>query len=69
MLDVEVFGVIRREHLRGKLDRTSALQALDGLAEWPGERFDHRMLLERAWDLRGTVRGLLVAEGAVEAGY
>jgi predicted nucleic acid-binding protein len=27
------------------------------LAVWPGERFGHRALLERAWELRETVRG------------
>jgi len=24
---------------------------------WPGERFGHRLLLARAWELRDTVRG------------
>ncbi|MEJ7757390.1 MAG: hypothetical protein WKF83_14760 [Nocardioidaceae bacterium] len=24
---------------------------------WPGERFGHRLLLSRAWQLRDTVRG------------
>jgi predicted nucleic acid-binding protein len=57
VIDVEVFGVVRREHLGGKLDRTAAIQALDDLVTWPGERFGHRVLLERAWDLRDTVRG------------
>jgi predicted nucleic acid-binding protein len=57
VIDVEVFSIIRREHLAGKVDRTAAVQALDDLATWPGERFGHRVLLERAWDLRGTVRG------------
>lgn len=28
-----------------------------GLHDWPGERFGHRPLLERAWRLRETVRG------------
>ena len=57
IVDVEVFGVIRREHLRGGLDRTAAAQAVDDLASWPGERFGHRPLLPRAWQLRDTVRG------------
>jgi predicted nucleic acid-binding protein len=56
-VDVEVFGVIRREHLLGRLDRTEATQAVDDLAAWPGERFGHRPLLARAWELRTTVRG------------
>ncbi len=57
VVDVEVFGVIRREHLRGRLDRTAATQAVEDLRSWPGERFGHRHLLERAWELRDTVRG------------
>ena len=57
IIDVEVFGVIRREHRRGSLDRTEAAQAVEDLESWPGERFGHRLLLARAWELRGTVRG------------
>ncbi|MDQ6637300.1 MAG: type II toxin-antitoxin system VapC family toxin [Candidatus Dormibacteraeota bacterium] len=57
IVDVEVFGVIRREHLRGRLDRTEATQAIEDLEAWPGERFGHRLLLSRAWELRDTVRG------------
>lgn len=57
VVDVEVFGVIRGAHLRGSLDRTAANQALDDLADWPGERLGHRLLLARAWELRATVRG------------
>ncbi len=57
IVDVEVIGVIRREHLRGHLDRTEATQAVEDLETWPGERFGHRLLLARAWDLRDTVRG------------
>lgn len=57
VVDVEVLGVIRREHLRGRLDRTEASQAIEDLTAWPGERFGHRLLLARAWKLRDTVRG------------
>ncbi|HEX2362004.1 MAG TPA: type II toxin-antitoxin system VapC family toxin [Jiangellaceae bacterium] len=57
VVDVEVFGVIRRELLRGRLDRTAASQAIEDLEAWPGERFGHRSLLARAWELRDTVRG------------
>jgi predicted nucleic acid-binding protein len=57
IVDVEVLGVIRREHLRGNLDRTEAAQAVEDLEAWPGERFGHRLLLARAWDLRDAVRG------------
>lgn len=57
IIDVEVFGVIRREHLLGRLDRTEAVQAVHDLGSWPGERIGHRLLLPRAWELRSTVRG------------
>ena len=57
VVDVEVFGVVRREHRHGHLDRTEAAQAVEDLEAWPGERFGHRALLPRAWELRDTVRG------------
>ncbi len=57
IVDVEVFGVVRREHLCGHLDRTEARQAIENLEAWPGERFGHRPLLSRAWQLRDNVRG------------
>ena len=57
IVDVEVFGVVRREHLLGRLDRTAATHAVQDLADWPGERYGHRHLLDRAWQLRATVRG------------
>jgi predicted nucleic acid-binding protein len=57
VVDVEVFTVIRREHQHGRLDHTAATQAVADLAAWPGERFGHRALLDRAWELRETVRG------------
>ncbi len=56
LVDAEVLGVIRRQHLHGGLDRTAATQAVDDLRAWPGQRYSHRPLLERAWDLRATVR-------------
>jgi predicted nucleic acid-binding protein len=56
-IDVEVMGVIRGHHLRGRLDRTAAAQAVADLRDWPGERFGHQRLLERAWQLRNSVRG------------
>jgi predicted nucleic acid-binding protein len=57
IIDVEVFGTIRRHHLGGLLDGTAAQQAVEDLADWAGERFSHRLLLERAWQLRSNVRG------------
>lgn len=57
IVDVEVFGAVRRDHLLGRLDRTEATQAIRDLEAWSGERFAHRLLLRRAWVLRDTVRG------------
>jgi predicted nucleic acid-binding protein len=57
IIDVEVFGIIRREYLRRRIDGTAAAQAVEDLEAWPGERLGHRRLLARAWELRGTVRG------------
>jgi predicted nucleic acid-binding protein len=57
LIDVEVFGVVRKYHDLGALDGTAARQAVDDLRDWPGERTPHRPLLERAWQLRATVRG------------
>lgn len=57
VVDVEVMGVIRAQHLRGRLDATGASQAIMDLRDWPGERVGHRWLLERAWQLRDSVRG------------
>ncbi|HET8978068.1 MAG TPA: type II toxin-antitoxin system VapC family toxin [Solirubrobacteraceae bacterium] len=57
VIDVEVFSVIRREHRLGRLDRTAADQAVWDLEAWPGERFGHRLLLARAWELRDSIRG------------
>ncbi|ETW23061.1 type II toxin-antitoxin system VapC family toxin [Mycobacterium gastri] len=57
VIDVEVMGAIRAQHLRGRMDGTAAAQALADLRDWPGERFGHRWLLDRAWQLRNSVRG------------
>ena len=56
VIDVEVMGVIRAHALAGRLDGTAAQQAIDDLRDWPGERFGHRALLARAWELRHSVR-------------
>lgn len=57
LIDVEVFGVIRRHHAAGRLDATAARQAVADLEDWPGERVGHRLFLDRAWELRDNVRG------------
>ena len=57
IIDVEVLSVIRRDFQLGFIDATAAAQAVDDLRDWPGERFGHRLFLERAWELRSNVRG------------
>ncbi len=57
VIDVEVFGVIRRLRSMEAIDETTAALAVEDLSLWPGERFGHRALLERAWELRATVPG------------
>ena len=57
LVDAEVSGVIRREWLRGTRDHTAAAQAVADLRDWPGEATGTAPLLERAWELRDTVRG------------
>ncbi len=57
VVDVEVFGVIRSKYRQERLDRSAAAEAVADLAEWPGERFGHRLLLHRAWELSDNVRG------------
>jgi len=39
------------------MDTTAASQAVDDVRAWPGERWSHRPLLERAGELRANVRG------------
>jgi predicted nucleic acid-binding protein len=56
LIDAEVLGIIRRDHMLGRLDRTGANQAVEDLRDWPGERFGHRGLLDRTWELREVVR-------------
>lgn len=56
VIDVEVLSVIRRDYRLGRLDPTTAAQAIEDLHDWPGERYGHRALLCRAFELRDGVR-------------
>ena len=56
VIDVEVLGVVRRHLATGRLEAVAATQAIDDLRLWPGERFGHRLLLDRMWELRASVR-------------
>jgi predicted nucleic acid-binding protein len=57
LIDVEVLSTIRRDRMRGLLDDTAALIALNDLREWPGVRLGHQPLLRRVWELKDNVRG------------
>jgi len=57
VVDVEVTSIIRRYDLDGSLDPSAGRIAIQGLREWPGERFPHTSLISRAWELRHNVRG------------
>jgi predicted nucleic acid-binding protein len=56
LIDAEVIGVIGRELRLGRLDATAADQAVVDLRDWPGRRYGHRAILDRAWELRDNVR-------------
>lgn len=57
IIDIEVFSLVRRDRLAGAIDATFAQLAIEDLASWPGERYGHRALLARAWELHPNVRG------------
>jgi predicted nucleic acid-binding protein len=57
LIDAEVLSVVQGALRRGVLDATAASQAVDDLHAWPGERWSHRPLLHRAWELRSNLRG------------
>ncbi len=57
LVDAEVLSVIQTHYRKGALDETAAAQAVDDLRAWPGQRWSHRPLLTRAWELRHNLRG------------
>ena len=52
LVDLEVAQVLRRFERAKTLSAARAEQALDDLAALPLERYSHRLLLRRAWELR-----------------
>lgn len=55
LLDVEVAQVVRRFGLRGEIGEARGRQALDDLDVLPLERYGHRPLLPRIWELRSNL--------------
>lgn len=56
LIDAEVLAVIAAQERRETLDATAARQAVEDLRAWPGERWGHRALVDRCWELRHSVR-------------
>lgn len=55
ILDAEVGGAVRRRWLHGSLDEGRAALAVEALVGLEILRFEHRALIQRAWQLRHTV--------------
>jgi predicted nucleic acid-binding protein len=62
LADVEVLSVVRREVLAGRLTSERGAGALQDYTDLAVERFSHRPLMGRVWELRDTV-------GAYDAQY
>jgi predicted nucleic acid-binding protein len=62
LADVEVLSVVRREMLAGRLTYERGAGALQDYTDLAVERFSHRPLMGRVWELRDTV-------GACDAQY
>lgn len=55
LADVEVLSAVRRMVINGVLSPERGAAALEDLAVLEMERYDHRALLPRAWQLRDAV--------------
>jgi predicted nucleic acid-binding protein len=55
IIDLEIASVWRRAVRAGRLDERRAVQALVDLRALPLLRASHRLLLARAWELRGNL--------------
>ncbi|MCE2512473.1 MAG: type II toxin-antitoxin system VapC family toxin [Acidimicrobiia bacterium] len=54
LLDVEVVSAWRRHEAEGRLDPKRATLARADLRVLPAKRVSHRLLMDRAWELRGN---------------
>lgn len=52
LIDLEVAGAVRGMMMRRELSADRALEVLHDLRESPMERWSHRSLIERVWELR-----------------
>ena len=49
LIDAEVLSALRRSVLRGAIEETRALMAVEDMARWPLNRISHRALARSAW--------------------
>jgi predicted nucleic acid-binding protein len=57
VIDAEALNTLRRLMMRGVLTDEQATGAMSLVADSPIRRFQHRPLLQRAWQLRHSVSG------------
>ena len=55
LMDAEILSVLRRAVLKGHLEETRALLAIDDLADWPVDRISHQFLARSAWQYHRNV--------------
>ena len=54
-MDVEVIQIVRRYQRLGELSAERGQRAIDDLIDLPVERYPHRPLLTRMWELRANL--------------
>jgi predicted nucleic acid-binding protein len=55
LMDVEVVHIVRRYQRLGELSAEHGQHAIDDLLDLPVERYSHRPLLSRMWELRANL--------------
>jgi predicted nucleic acid-binding protein len=55
LLDVEVAQIVRRYSRLGDVDARRGAEMIQDLAAFPVERYTHRPLLDRIWELRANL--------------
>jgi predicted nucleic acid-binding protein len=55
LMDVEVVQIVRRYQRLGELSAEHGQRAIDDLIDLPVERYSHRPLLTRMWELRSNL--------------
>jgi predicted nucleic acid-binding protein len=54
-LDIEVVQIVRRYQRLGELSAEHGERAIDDLLDLPVDRYPHRPLLPRVWELRANL--------------